>query len=191
MGWIEIHIIRHKQIELTVAIVVQKTAARAPAVFRSGHASLLGHVGKRAVAVIVVKNVAAKVGDEEIVKAVVVVVADATGLSPAGTSQAGLFGDIGEGAVTIVVKQITGGIAVPNRRIKAGSVHQKNIEPAVVVIVEQRHPATHLLEQKLLVGRAAGNVPGVPQPGLASDVGENDGRRRVGSQQMRGCQSEW
>ena len=115
MRRIEIHIVRHKQIELTIAVVVQKTATCAPAVFGSGNAGLLGYIGESAVAIVVVENVASKIGDEEIVEAVVVVVADTTGLSPAGAGQAGLFGDIGEGAVTIVVKQIAGGIAIPDR----------------------------------------------------------------------------
>src|SRR4029077_1969363 len=87
-GGLEIHVIRHKQIELTVTIVVQKTAACAPAVFGSGHAGLLGHIGKRAVAVVVVENVVAKISDEEIVEAVVVVISDATGLPPSGAGQA-------------------------------------------------------------------------------------------------------
>ncbi len=132
-----------------------------------------------------------KISDEEIVEAIVVVVSHATGLSPSGSGQTRLLGDVPESTVTIVVKQITGGIAIPNSRVKAGSVHQKNIEPAIVVVVEERHPATHLLEQKLFVCRAAGNVSSVPQSSLASNVGENDGRRRVGSQQMRRCQSKW
>ncbi len=78
------------------------------------------------------------------------------------------------------MKQIAGGIAIPDSRVKAGSIHQKDIEPAVVVVVEQSDPATHFLEQKLLVGRATGDVSGVSQAGLDGDVGENDGRRRVG-----------
>ncbi len=88
MGRVEIHVVRDEQIEVAVAVVVQKTAARTPAVFRSSDAGLLGHIGERAVAVVVVEDVAAKVGDEEIVEAVVVVVADTTRLPPSGAGEA-------------------------------------------------------------------------------------------------------
>src|SRR4029077_5727505 len=121
--------------------------ACAPAVFGSGHAGLLGHIGKRAVAVVVVENVVAKISGEEIVEAVVVVISDTTGLPPSGSGQASLLGYVGKGAVTIVAKQITG-IAIPRRGLEASSVHQKNIEPAIVVVVKQRHAAAHFLEQK-------------------------------------------
>ncbi len=85
---IEIHVIGHEQIKKTVAVIIQKTAACTPAVFRSSNASLFGHVGESAVAIVVVKNVAAKIADEQIVETVVVVVADATALSPARVGQA-------------------------------------------------------------------------------------------------------
>ena len=47
-------------------------------------AGLGGHVGKGAVAVVAVEAILAVVGDEEIFKAVVVVVADADALRPSG-----------------------------------------------------------------------------------------------------------
>ncbi len=190
MRRIEIHVVGYKQIEKTISVIVQKTAASSPAVFGSRHAGLFGHVGEGAVTVVVVEDVVAKIGDEQIVETVIIVIAHAAALPPAGARQAGLFGDVGKGAVAIVAKQIAGGMAIPQGWIEAGSVHQKNVEPAIVVVVEQRHAAAHLFEQELLVVRAAGNVPGVGQAGLGGDVGEDDGRRRFGRQQKRGSQRE-
>ena len=119
------------------------------------------------------------IADEQIVVAIVVVVADATPLPPSGTSQMGLFRDISERAVAVVVKQITDGSLILLRLLEAGSIHQKNVEPAIVVIIEQRHAATHLLQEVLLVGSAATNVLGTQQAGTGGYVGENDGKMRV------------
>ncbi len=49
-----------------------------------GEAGLGGDVGEGAVAVVAVEDILAVVADEEIVEAVVVVVADAAALAPAG-----------------------------------------------------------------------------------------------------------
>jgi hypothetical protein len=71
---------------VAVAVVVDEGAAGVPANLRAGldQAGLLGDVGEGAVAVVAIERVLAVVGDEEIVVAVVVVVADAAGLAPAG-----------------------------------------------------------------------------------------------------------
>ena len=80
---IEIHIIGHNQIEAAIAIVVDECAARAPRLARSRDAGFLGDFGEHAV-LIVVKTVLAVVGDVKIFPSVVVVVANANALAPAG-----------------------------------------------------------------------------------------------------------
>ena len=80
---IEIHIVGDEQIEMAVAVVIQKAAARAPARSGSSDSGLFRDVGKRAVTVVVIEHVPAPVGDEQIVEAVVVVIADTTSLAPA------------------------------------------------------------------------------------------------------------
>ena len=79
----------------------------------------------------------------------------------------GLLRDVGERAVAVVVKQVTGRLAVPHFRIEAASVHQKDVEPAVVVVVEEGGAAAHFLEQELLVQRAAGHVLACSRPAAA------------------------
>src|SRR5580658_8668387 len=94
---------------VAVFVVVDPGAAGVPARFGAGlqEAGAFGDVGEGAVAVVVIENVLAVVGDEEVVIAIVVVVADAAGLSPAGADvEAGTLGDIGESAVAIIFEKV-------------------------------------------------------------------------------------
>ena len=134
---IEIHVVRHHQIEMAIAIVVDKRAARAPCLARSRDAGLLGDFGEDAV-LVVVEAVLAVVGDVKIFPSVVVVVANANALSPAGRGQAGFGGHVGEGSVMIVAVQMIAG-ALPGRKpFELRAIHQKDVGPAVVVVVENR-----------------------------------------------------
>ena len=68
----------------------------------------LGDIRERAVAIISVQRVLAVVGDEQIVVAIVVVIADATGLSPSRRMfKARAFGDVGERSVAVVLEEVT------------------------------------------------------------------------------------
>ena len=75
-------------------------------VLAAGDSGLRGDVGEGAIAIVAVEDVLAVIGDEEIVAAVVVVVADADALSPAGVTEAGFGGDVGEGSVAIVFEEM-------------------------------------------------------------------------------------
>src|SRR5258708_40249132 len=87
---------------MAIAIVIQKCAAGPPAIFFIVHAGVLGYVGKSAVAVIVKQNVVAPETAEEIVPAVIVVIADAHAGLPAGTRESRFVGDVGEAAIGII-----------------------------------------------------------------------------------------
>src|SRR5258707_12109568 len=69
---VEIEVIRHEQIELAVAVVIDPGAARAPAGAICSHACISGDIGKSAVPIVVIENVLAPAGDEPIVKAGVI-----------------------------------------------------------------------------------------------------------------------
>ncbi len=75
---------------LAVAVVVDEGAAGAPLLAGAGDAGLLGDLAEGAVALVVEEAVFAVGGDVEVVEAVVVVVADAGALAPAGGGEAGL-----------------------------------------------------------------------------------------------------
>ena len=85
---VHVDVVGDEEIELAVAIVIDEGAARAPARLLACDAGLLADVGEGAVAVVVVENVLAVVGDEQVVAAIVVVVADADALAPAASASA-------------------------------------------------------------------------------------------------------
>src|ERR671923_2305853 len=117
---------------MAVAVVVNEGAAGSPAGRFAGDAGFLADVSERAVSIIVIKNILAVISDEQVVEAVVVVVANADALSPAGTAQPGFIGDVGEGAITIVFEKVRGGFLAFGKTFKTRAIHDENIEPAVV-----------------------------------------------------------
>ncbi len=139
------------------------------------------------------------VRDEEIVEAIVVVIADAARLSPPGSGQAGLGRPVAERAVAVVVEQIAGRPARACLLVEAASVHQEDVQPAIVVVIEQRHAAAHLLEQELLVVGTARDVQRMRKAGGRRDVREHHaacfsssdapvpGRRADDSKRWQGC----
>ena len=75
--------------------------------------------------------------------------------------QACLLRDVGKRAVAVVVKEIARRLTVADFRVEAAAVDEEDVEPAVVVVVEERDAAAHFLEQELLVGRTPRNVQGL------------------------------
>ena len=130
-----VQVIRDEEIEAAVAIVVDPGAARAVAHVVLLQARLRGDVGERAVAVVVIEHVLAAAGDEQIVEAVVVVVADGDRRRPARARQARFRRHVGERAVAVVLVQAIGRArGAPSRRVP---LEHEQIEPAVVVVVEE------------------------------------------------------
>ena len=178
-GQIEIDVVGDEQIEFAVAVVVHESAAGVPALAVSGDAGLFADVGEGAVAVVVVENVLAEVGDEQVFEAVVVVVADADALSPAGVGHAGLCGDVGESAVAIVLEEMRGGLLAGGEAFEAPAVDQKNIQPAVVVVVVESDAAAGGLEQIFVLVLAAEDGFCV-ESGFPGDIHETDAKVRNG-----------
>ncbi len=81
---IEVDVVGDDEIEFAVAVVVDESAAGAPLLTGAGDSGLFGYLFEGAVALVVEEAVLAVAGDVEIVEAVVVVVADAGSLAPAG-----------------------------------------------------------------------------------------------------------
>src|ERR1700722_6453661 len=109
----------------------------------------LRDVGKGTVAIVSVEDVLAPATEEEVVEAIVVIVADTDTGHPYRTLQSGLLRDVGEGAVAIVLIQTVGGA----RRcaIDLQSPWDKDIEPPVVVVVEESNTTTVSFEDILLL----------------------------------------
>src|SRR5262249_12610358 len=97
---VKVHIVRHHQIEIAVAIVISKGSPRGPAAVSD--AGLRCHVGESAVAVVSKKLVATETGDVKVRPSVIVVVADRTAHGKARSCQASLVGYVG-GRPNVVV----------------------------------------------------------------------------------------
>ncbi len=133
-----------------------------------------------------VQDVLAEISDEQVVVAVVVVVADADALSPSGVLEPGLQRDVGKGAVAIVLEQVVEGLFARRKAFEPPAVDEEDVEPAVVVVIVEGDAAARGLEQILVLVLAAKDGLGV-QSGFFGDVDEGDAevglgvRRRVGS----------
>ena len=158
---------------MAVAIVVDESAAGVPALAVAGDAGFFADIGESAVAVVVVENIFAEISHEEIVEAVVVVIADADSLAPAGMQEPGFLGDVGEGAVAIVSEKMIGGLLTNWKAFKARAVNQENVKPAVVIVIVESDAAASRFEKEFVFVLAAEDGLGV-KAGFAGDVEEGD-----------------
>src|SRR5262249_22677600 len=114
-------------------------------------------IGESAVAVVVIENIFAKIADEQIIEAVVVVVADADALSPAGVCNTSLECHVGKGAVAIVLEEMRDRFLANRKTFEPRTINEKNIEPAVVVVIVERNTAARGFEQIFVLMFAAVN----------------------------------
>lgn len=94
LGRVELDVVDHEKVEKAVAVEIEEGAAGAPARLRRGKATAFSFIVKGAVALVVVENVASPLGDEDVVVAVVIDVACADALSPAGVREASFLCDV-------------------------------------------------------------------------------------------------
>jgi hypothetical protein len=143
-------VVGDEQVEPPVAVVVEEGGGdrpeRAVLLVAAREAGGLGHVGEGGVAVVAEERVAAQAGHEEVAVAVAVVVGGDDAQVVAAAGDAGGLGHVRERAVAAVVVQ-----AVPEarlvllERLDRSAVHHVEVEPAVVVVVEERHAGDHRL----------------------------------------------
>src|SRR5881275_896076 len=94
-----------------------------------------------------IKNILAEVADEQIIVSVIVVVADAHPLPPAVMDKPGLHGDISEGSIAIIFEEMRGRFLASWKSLKPPAVHQKNVQPTVIVVVVESNPAARGFKQ--------------------------------------------
>src|SRR5205807_8049133 len=101
------------------------------------------YIRKGAVAIVVEEDIPTIVGHVEIKVAVPIIVAhgDSHAVSMSQPRNARLRRDIGKGAVMVVVEEM---IAVPRR---AFSIDQNNVQPAVVIVIEDRAAGSRSLHK--------------------------------------------
>src|SRR5579863_1634565 len=145
---IPLQIINDDQVEQAIVVYVDPRRGHRPqrAIFGIGLAQsgFRGDVGKRAVAIVVVKSVAVDAGDEDVFVAIVVVVANGHANVVASARQSGFFGDVGEVAVAVVFEETVGVFwRILVERFDVGSVSKEDVEFAVIVVIKNGHPAGH------------------------------------------------
>src|SRR6266849_7542502 len=119
---------------MTVAIEIDKRTTRSPTIPRFQQTRLSGDVRKCPVAIIAIQDILSPVRNEEIVPAIVVVVANADCGRPSQALQACFFCDVSKRAVAIVsIKSVPGSARLPH----PSSTKNENVRPAVLVVVEK------------------------------------------------------
>ena len=173
VGAVEVDVAGDEEVELAVAVVVAPGGAGGPAA--DGDAGFFCDVGEGAVVVVAIEAIFAEVRDVDVWPAVVVEVADDGAEAPALVGDAGFFGDVGEGAVVIVVEE--GGVRGGRFAVfggEGGAADKVDVEPAVVVVVEEGDAGADGFEDDVFLGGAHFVLPG-GEAGLVGDVHKDDG----------------
>ena len=143
---------------MSIAIVIDESAAGSPRFAGAAHAGFIAYVGKRAVPVVVIQNIFPVVGDIKIFPSVVVVVAHTNALPPSGVRQAGLVRGVAERPVMVVAIQVIGGAFPDGKSFKLRAVDNKDVRPAIVVEIKDGNARTGSLNDVFLGGLAAKNI---------------------------------
>ena len=170
---VEVDVVGGKEIQIAVPIVVQEGTAGAPARAPIEQPGRDRGVLEHPVTPVSVQVALAVVRHEEVLVSVVVVVAHADPLPPAPLSQAGLAGDVLESPVAPVPVQVVRRLLSLWKALEGRPVDQEEVQPAVVVVVERRHPAAGGFEEIAVVLSAPEDGDGV-EPGLARHVHERE-----------------
>src|SRR6266550_667699 len=146
-------------VEMAVVIEVEETGRDGPAA--ACDSCFGGNVGESSVAIIVIKDVLPVARNEEIGVAVIVVVADRDAhavVASASVGKARGFRHVRETAVFVLAIEAipvawVGTIKFlwkPHRAGHAPAIYQKNVEQAIVIVVEQGHAARHRFNEVFL-----------------------------------------
>src|SRR5215469_2883742 len=128
-------IVRNKQVEVAVAVEVNKRAPRAPPLLLAPQSRASRYIGESSVSVVTIKNVLAEICAENIFESVVVVIPDADAASPTHAVKPRLLRNVGERSVAIILVQ-------PIRRairsaFNPRAAKDKQIHPSVIVVVNE------------------------------------------------------
>ena len=141
-------IIADVQIQIAIAVVIEESGARSPTrVVNTGH---VREIDEMAGALVSQQNVPPDAGDVQIDIAIVVVIARGHPHAVAADIGAAAGGNVLERAVAAIAEQLTGGRREISLRFQmTAGLHQKEVQIAVVVHVEQRRAAAHDLRHEI------------------------------------------
>jgi len=162
-------VVRDKQVEMSVAIVVDKRATRAPSRLIIPQAGFFRDIGERSIAIVAMQLVLSEAGAEKILETIIVIVSDADAGGPANRLQAGFLSHVSEGAVAVVFVEPVG--CAEGRAFRASAGKDEQIHPAVVVVINEGAAATGRFENVFLAFHAAVD-DWLVQPGRGGDIYE-------------------
>ena len=142
---------------MAIAIIVDERTTSPPRFPRSGDAGLFRDLSEHSI-LVVKKPVLAVVRDVEVFPTVVVIVADANALSPARCGESGLNGHVGECAVMVVSIETIARTLPGRKSFEPGAIYEKNVRPAVVVVIEDGDASACGLDDVFLGIKAAENI---------------------------------
>jgi hypothetical protein len=90
----------------------------------------------------VIESVLAVAAYEKIYVAIVVKISAAYTLSPAAANESCFLGDVSKLPVASVAEEAVCGIEIWRQAVKASSIDQENVQPAVIVIINEGGPAS-------------------------------------------------
>ena len=169
----------HKKVQPAIPVVVSEGGAGVidnhvggAAVERD--AGLFRYIRECPVVVIVVQAVLPQIGDVEIGPAIVVIVAHRAAKPPPVIRDSRFFRHLGKRSIAVVVEERrVRRNRLPAQCVDGRSIHQVDVEPAVVVVVEKADARTLGLDNDLLRGSAGRIVPPC-QAGLFGCIHENN-----------------
>src|SRR5690242_4379838 len=142
-------IVGNEKVEVAVVVVVDPRCGNGPIFFerRKVEAGFSRDVGKRAIAIVAIKLVAMDAGDEQILVAIVVVIAYGDTYTKSFSGETSLCGDIAESAVAIVaVETIPEFLSSFSERRKRGAINAEKIGPTVTVKIDDAEAARQRLD---------------------------------------------
>ena len=150
-------VVDDKQIQQTIVVIIEPARRNGPWLLPGAgvrQSRPLRHVIERTIPTIAVQNVSIDTGDEQVGGAVIIVVGGRNAHGKPFPANASLGRHVGECAVAFVPVEavVVGGIRFFQLRL-AGSVHEVDVGPAVVVIVEDGDAGNHRLDLMLIAGR--------------------------------------
>src|SRR5271168_3151344 len=125
--------------------------------------------------VVMVEAILSKIGYVEVGPSIVVVVSNSHAIAPSVIGYSCLYRYIGKSSVVVVMeKRGMRGFCFTSLRFVGGAIHEIDIEPSIVVVIDQCNAGTNRIDDEFLGRIAHVRMPG-PKSRLFGDVLEDDG----------------
>src|SRR5205823_14282296 len=111
-------------------------------------AGFLCNVSEGSIAIIVIQHVLTIIGNEQIQEAVVVIVSYTDTLAPTRSEQTCAYRNIGESSIVVVAIQVIRRFLVLGKTTQSPAINEENIQPSIIVVVEERHSTTSSGQKK-------------------------------------------